>query len=80
MSNFRSMIAANNPNLKSWVSVPKDSDFTIQNLPFGIIGNHMLSYRVAVRIGDYALDLKALSALNPFSSSFLTTGSSGFSR
>jgi fumarylacetoacetase len=57
------MIAANNPNLKSWVSVPKDSDFTIQNLPFGIIGNHMLSYRVAVRIGDYALDLKALSAL-----------------
>ena len=57
------MIAANNPNLKSWVSVPKNSDFPIQNLPFGIIGNHILSKRVSVRIGDYALDLKVLAEL-----------------
>ena len=57
------MIAANNPNLKSWVSVPENSDFPIQNLPFGIIGNHILSKRVAVRIGDYALDLKVLAEL-----------------
>jgi len=57
------MIAANNPNLKSWVSVPENSDFPIQNLPFGIIGNHILSKRVSVRIGDYALDLKVLSEL-----------------
>ena len=57
------MIAANNPNLKSWVSVPKDSDFPIQNLPFGIIGSSILSKRVSVRIGDYALDLKVLSEL-----------------
>ena len=57
------MIAANNPNLKSWVSVPENSDFPIQNLPFGIIGNHILSKRVSVRIGDYALDLKVLAEL-----------------
>ena len=57
------MIAANNPNLKSWVSVPKNSDFPIQNLHFGIIGNHILSKRVSVRIGDYALDLKVLAEL-----------------
>ena len=57
------MIAANNPNLKSWVSVPKNSDFPIQNLPFGIIGNHILSKRVSVRIGDYALDLKVIAEL-----------------
>jgi fumarylacetoacetase len=57
------MIAANNPNLKSWVSVPENSDFPIQNLPFGIIGNHILSKRVSVRIGDYALDLKGLAEL-----------------
>lgn len=63
MSNFKSMIAANEPNLKSWVSVPKDSDFPIQNLPFGIIGNAVLSHRVAIRIGDYALDLKTLAIL-----------------
>lgn len=57
------MIAANNPNLKSWVSVPENSDFPIQNLPFGIIENHILSKRVSVRIGDYALDLKVLAEL-----------------
>ena len=57
------MIAANNPNLNSWVSVPENSDFPIQNLPFGIIGNHILSKRVSVRIGDYALDLKVLAEL-----------------
>ena len=57
------MIAANNPNLKSWVSVPENSDFPIQNLPFGIIGNHILSKRVSARIGDYALDLKVLAEL-----------------
>ena len=57
------MIAANNPNLKSWVSVPENSDFPIQNLPFGIINSANLSKRVAVRIGDYALDLKVLAEL-----------------
>ena len=57
------MIAANNPNLKSWVSVPENSDFPIQNLPFGIINSAILSKRVAVRIGDYALDLKVLAEL-----------------
>ena len=30
------MIKANDPNLKSWLEVPSDSDFPIQNLPFGI--------------------------------------------
>jgi len=57
------MIAANNPNLKSWVSVPENSDFPIQNLPFGIIKSANLSKRVSVRIGDYALDLKVLAEL-----------------
>ena len=57
------MITANNPNLKSWVSVPENSDFPIQNLPFGIISSAILSKRVSVRIGDYALDLKVLAEL-----------------
>jgi fumarylacetoacetase len=60
------MIAANNPNLKSWVSVPENSDFPIQNLPFGIISSAILSKRVSVRIGDYALDLKVLAELGYF--------------
>jgi fumarylacetoacetase len=54
------MIAANNPALKSWVAVPENSDFSIQNLPFGIFKTANLTPRVGVRIGDSVLDLKTL--------------------
>lgn len=56
-------IAANNPNLRSWVDVPAGSDFPIQNLPFGIFKTNNLSARVGVRIGDHVLDLKTLFVL-----------------
>ena len=56
-------LIANNPDLKSWVEVPSDSDFPIQNIPFGIIYNSSLSPRVASRIGNYAIDLLELHAL-----------------
>lgn len=56
-------IVANNPNLKSWVEVPANSDFPIQNLPFGIFKTSQLKPRVGVRIGDFVLDLKALFVL-----------------
>lgn len=67
-------ILANNPNLKSWVEVPANSDFPIQNLPFGIFKTRSQSERVGVRIGDKVLDLKALYVLGylenlPFTSS-----------
>src|SRR5690554_2625609 len=55
-------ILANNPNLKSWVNVEKDSDFPIQNLPFGIIEVDGKK-SVASRIGDWAIDLKVLFVL-----------------
>ncbi len=57
------MIAANNPVLKSWVAVPENSDFSIQNLPFGIFKTASLTPRVGVRIGDSVLDLKTLFVL-----------------
>lgn len=57
------MIKANNPNLESWVVVPSDSDFPIQNLPLGIFKTDSLSPRVGVRIGDSILDLKTLHVL-----------------
>jgi len=57
------MITANNPALKSWVSVPENSDFSIQNLPFGIFKTASLAPRVGVRIGDSVLDLKTLFIL-----------------
>lgn len=52
------MIEANNPSLKSWVEVPQNSDFPIQNLPFGIFKIGDSSARVGVRIGNHVLDLK----------------------
>lgn len=57
------MIAANNPSLTSWVEVPANSDFPIQNLPFGIVKTAQLSPRVATRIGDFAVDIKTLFVL-----------------
>ncbi len=57
------MIAANNPSLKSWVDVPVNTDFPIQNLPFGIFKTSQLTPRVGVRIGDFVLDLKTLFVL-----------------
>lgn len=55
-------IAANDPSLKSWVEVPANSDFPIQNLPFGIVKTSE-GARVASRIGDFAIDLNALFVL-----------------
>lgn len=57
------IIEANNPLLKSWVEVPANSDFPIQNLPFGIISIQGGKPRVASRIGDFAIDLKSLYVL-----------------
>lgn len=54
------MIAANNPNKKSWINVPENSDFPIQNIPFGIITTDGDTPRVATRIGDTVIDLKVL--------------------
>ncbi|HEU5289797.1 MAG TPA: fumarylacetoacetase [Cyclobacteriaceae bacterium] len=51
------MIQANDPKLKSWVEVPKDSDFPIQNLPFGIFKTRYLSPVAGVAIGNHVLDL-----------------------
>lgn len=48
---------------KSWVEVPANSDFPIQNLPFGIFKTNQLSPRVGVAIGNFILDLKALHVL-----------------
>ncbi len=56
-------IAANNPALSSWVEVPENSDFPIQNIPFGIVKAEGHSPRVASRIGDSIIDLKSLFVL-----------------
>ena len=54
------MSKANDPSIKSWIDVPADSDFSIQNLPFGIFSIENKPKRVGVAIGDLVLDLSAL--------------------
>jgi fumarylacetoacetase len=57
------MIKANNPNLTSWVNVPEQSDFPIQNLPFGIYSTESKPQRVGVAIGNEILDISSLFEL-----------------
>ncbi|MEI8116315.1 MAG: fumarylacetoacetase [Flavobacteriia bacterium] len=54
------MIAANNPALSSWISVPEGSDFPIQNLPFGVVKSNGSVPSVATRIGDTVIDIAQL--------------------
>lgn len=60
------MINLTNPNLKSWLSVAENSDFPIQNLPFGIFTNENKSPRVCSRIGDFVVDIAALGKFGFF--------------
>jgi len=48
---------ANDPRLRSWVEVSKNSDFPIQNLPFGIFKTRYLTPVAGVAIGNFVLDL-----------------------
>ncbi|CAI6255947.1 unnamed protein product [Periconia digitata] len=55
-------------SLRSWFSIPRGSHFSLANIPFGIISTaSSTTPRVAVAIGDHALDLEAFAANNGFS-------------
>lgn len=60
------MIDLTNPTLKSWVNVPENSDFPIQNIPFGIFKSEDKSPRVCSRIGDFVIDVAALAKFGFF--------------
>lgn len=59
-------ITANNPNRKSWLDVKKNSDFPIQNIPFGVFLTRDDITTIGTRIGDYAIDMAALHQLGYF--------------
>ncbi len=44
--------------MNTWLDIAADSDFSIDNLPFGIFSTHQKKPRVGVRIGDYVVDLE----------------------
>ncbi len=65
-------ITANNPDRKSWLQVPSESDFPIQNIPFGVFLTKEDVVTIGTRIGDFAIDLGALQQLNYFEGIDLT--------
>lgn len=52
---------ANSPSLRSWIPVPADSDFPIQNIPFGIGTWNGEAPVPVTRIGDTVVDLSILA-------------------
>jgi fumarylacetoacetase len=47
--------------MASWISVQKNSDFPLRNLPYGVFSVHESLPGIGVAIGDYVLDLKVLA-------------------
>ncbi len=43
--------------MKTWVHIPKNSGFTIYNIPFGIFSTELLIPRLGIAIGEQVLDL-----------------------
>jgi fumarylacetoacetase len=65
-------ITANYPDRKSWLDVDANSDFPIQNIPFGVFLTKENIVTVGTRIGNYAIDLGALQQLDYFEGIDLT--------
>ena len=71
--------------LQSFIDVPADSHFPIQNLPYGVFSVNASSRRIGVAIGEYVLDLTTLQQKgilkgeyfqSPTLNSFIATGRS----
>ncbi|MFM7007645.1 MAG: fumarylacetoacetase [Flavobacteriales bacterium] len=69
-------ITANDPQLKTWLQLDPNTEFPIQNLPFGIFQTAHTRKRVGVRIGDFVLDLAVMASFGYFSD--LNFGSTDF--
>lgn len=47
--------------MASWIEISETSDFSLQNLPYGVFSTDNTNRRIGVAIGDYVLDLKVLA-------------------
>jgi fumarylacetoacetase len=65
--NKKTMIKANDKNIQTWLEVPENSDFPIQNIPFGIYKAKDGNVAVATRIGNTVIDLFKVAKLDYFS-------------
>lgn len=50
--------------MDSFLAIPSDSQFPLQNLPYGVFSSPGRAARVGVRLGDWVVDLAALSKAN----------------
>lgn len=56
------MIKANNPSISTWLPAEKQTDFSIQNIPFGVFKpKNRTNPRVGTRIGKRVIDLAAIA-------------------
>jgi len=53
-------------NLKTWVTVSENSDFSIYNIPFGVYSDDNTKHHVCSAIGDYIIDLFELESKDVF--------------
>ncbi len=65
-------ITANDPKRKTWLDTSPETDFPIQNIPFGVFLTRDDIITIGTRIGDYAIDLGALHQLGYFKGIELT--------
>lgn len=56
----------NSPDVRSWIAVSGDSDFPIQNLPYGVFSAAGRGDRIGVAIGDRILDVHAVALAGLF--------------
>ncbi len=72
IKNIAMPITANNPNRKTWIETSAQTDFPIQNIPFGVFLTRDDIITIGTRIGDTAIDLGALHQLGYFNDIPLT--------
>jgi len=63
---------ANDPKRVSWIYVPNNCDFPIQNIPFGVFITKNDDITIGTRIGNTAIDMGALQRLGYFKGIELT--------
>lgn len=56
----------NQKHINSWLEIPNDSDFPLQNIPFGVVKPRGGEPRCATRIGDHVIDLSMLAEFDYF--------------
>lgn len=61
--------------MSSWLPISQDSDFSLQNLPYGVFSTEQLSSpRAGVAVGDSVLDIKVLAQRGVFDDLGFDTG------